>query len=309
MIFKPYSRRREEEQEKNDYLLYDHMPIEFRRSVFIILEEIYSKLSFTLYRELAHELRKYTGKNLLSNNNQPYRDIEGFFLKDNQNIENVFDTMEFSFQIIIKHIETGEYGSIRNLKKEQAKQYFIKKIEEINDFFSRYHLGYEINRENFHIIRKDTEFLHKEVIKQTITLLRNQRFEGPLNEFNQALDHYLKKEYQDAILDANKAFESTMKSILSINAINFPENINANALIQKLKENDFLMPYLENFTNNLRSMLESSIPTIRNRESGHGSGIDPKKIEKSYAQLGLHLSGSFIVFLIERHYEKNQINL
>lgn len=45
------------------------------------------------------------------------------------------------------------------------------------------------------------------------------------------------------------------------------------------------------------------LPKLRNNESAHGQGIDPKEVNQSYAELALNLAGSFIVFLINRYKE------
>jgi hypothetical protein len=93
-----------------------------------------------------------------------------------------------------------------------------------------------------------------------------------------------------------------MKAVLDKLNISYNSGDTAVPLIRKLYENDIIYSHLESFTNNLVKILEG-LPTIRNRQGSHGQGLDPKKVNKSYAEFALHLAGSFIVFLIERYEE------
>lgn len=101
-------------------------------------------------------------------------------------------------------------------------------INDINEIFRIDKIGYEIVNER--IIRKDSEFLQEQVIKNTITLLHTNDFKGPHEEFQKALDHYMKKEYKDTIQEANNSFESTMKSIITKRNITFKQDANADLL-------------------------------------------------------------------------------
>ena len=76
----------------------------------------------------------------------------------------------------------------------------------------------------------------------------------------------------------------------------------ASKLLKQLYDNKVIFSQTESFTNNLNEVLKS-LPTIRNKLGGHGQGLDPQKVHKSYAEFALHLCGSFIVFLIQRYEE------
>ena len=94
-----------------------------------------------------------------------------------------------------------------------------------------------------------------------------------------------------------------MKSILTKLKIPFTATDTAKPLLRHLYDNDIIYTHTENFTNHLVEILQG-LPTIRNKQSGHGQGLDTKEVNKSYSELALHLAGSFIVFLIERYKEK-----
>jgi hypothetical protein len=125
--------------------------------------------------------------------------------------------------------------------------------------------------------------------------LYTNEFNDPLEEFQKALDHYMRKEYKDTIQEANNSFESTMKSVLAKLSYSYDQNDVASKLIDKLCENGVIYPHTKSFF--------LGLPTIRNNQSGHGHGIDPKVINQNYAELALNLAGTFIVFLITRYQE------
>jgi len=152
------------------------------------------------------------------------------------------------------------------------------------------------------IIRIDSKYLHNEVIKKTLTLLYGNSFKAALNEFENALEKYTKKEYPEAITYANSAFESVMKMIVG------KDNLDAGQLIAEVKKLEirgtkFLPSHYENFGIEIKKLL-NCLPITRNEKGiPHGKGSKIESVDKSFAEFALHLSGSFIVFLIERYEE------
>jgi hypothetical protein len=181
----------------------------------------------------------------------------------------------------------------KNETQQEPNERLRNTIDDINDLFKLDKIGYEIVNER--IIRKDSEYLHEQVIKQTISLLHTNDFKGPLEEFQKALNHYKLKEYDDTIHKANNAFESTMKSVLTKLNINFNQDGPADQLLDYLIKNRVIYSYTK--------PLFQGLPIIRNKQGGHGQGLDPKVVNQSYAELSLNLAGSFIVFLVNRYQE------
>ena len=72
-------------------------------------------------------------------------------------------------------------------------------------------VGYQY--ENCQIIRVDSQVLHADVVKPALTLLSGKGFQGPNDEFMSAHEHFRHGRIEEAITDACKAFESTMKAI------------------------------------------------------------------------------------------------
>jgi len=45
--------------------------------------------------------------------------------------------------------------------------------------------------------------------------------------------------------------------------------------------------------------LESGIPTIRNKEGGHGQGVNISNVPEHFASYSLHLTASNLLFLMQ----------
>lgn len=175
-------------------------------------------------------------------------------------------------------------------------------INQMNEIFEHNNLGYYVI--NKVIETKESDYLHQEVICKSLTLLTSEDFKGPIEEFETAIRNYTKKEYESAIINSCKAFESTMKAILDKQHVEYEcDKVNAKDLIRILKDQKIFDAFLDCNIANIRSLLESGLPTVRNKKAGHGDGIDVDEVDRSYASLALNLAGSYIVFLIDRYYE------
>src|SRR5262249_9574730 len=118
----------------------------------------------------------------------------------------------------------------------------------------------------------------------------------------QAHAHYRKGEDKDAISWALKALESTLKAICSARNWTFdPQKDTASKLLEIIFANNLVPAYLQNQFTALRSVMESGVPTVRNKTSGHGQGATPCGVPDHLTRYVLHLAASNIVFLIESH--------
>jgi hypothetical protein len=93
-----------------------------------------------------------------------------------------------------------------------------------------------------------------------------------------------------------------MKAICT--ARNWPYDPNKDAakqLIDIVFNNGLIPPYLQAQFAALRSVLESGVPTVRNKTSGHGQGPVPTAVPDWLAAYVLHLTASNIVLLMEAH--------
>jgi len=198
-------------------------------------------------------------------------------------------------------------------KKEEEE--FKDFIEKINEIFRVDKIGYQIvpvslPKLPYIIVPFSSEYLYIETIRYPMSLMHDANFRGPLDEFERALDDYRYEKYEDTIHKANKAYESTLKTILKLKEIEHDPNKDNKIpkLVEKIrKESNIITKELQSTFDSFWSVLQNGAPTIRNMEGvAHGQGIDVKKMEKSYADFVLRLTGTYIVFLIERYTETNE---
>ncbi|MBP2045290.1 abortive infection family protein [Methanobacterium aggregans] len=223
-----------------------------------------------------------------------------FNCKDNE----FLTSLEILMAIKFKAVRRFQYESY-NLKTQ-----LDKFIEIINKIFRIDEVPYEIlefSNEDlpYMIMPLDSHYLHEESIKKPLSLLSDLNFEGALDEFEHALDEYRKDHYKNSIRDAQKSYESTLKSILTKKGINYDEKDKIPSLVKKVQNNAGLLDKTTQAAfESLWSIFIHGTSKIRNQEGvGHGQGLNIKNINKSYARFVLNLVGSYIVFLIERYDE------
>jgi hypothetical protein len=206
------------------------------------------------------------------------------------------DIIEFSFRVIDRWVRKFNPGEIQlaNIKQDPDDA-----IKELNHRFQEHSIGYQYV--DGYLVRVDSQFVHAEVVKPALSLLNDAGFRGPAEEFMRSFDHYRKRNYKEAVSEALKAFESTMKAICSARKWNYPTNATARPLIDILMKNGLVPVDLETHFGGLRAAMESGLPTISNRTSRHGQGPEPVAIPPHFAAYALHMAASNIVFLVEAH--------
>lgn len=218
-----------------------------------------------------------------------------FFLQAGK-CEECLDVVELGFRQI--HDMAAAYlrqGKPWDLERKHCEN----TIAELNYRLREHGVGYQF--ENGRIIRVDSQFIHSEVVKPALSLLYDIGFAGASEEFLQAHEHYRAKRYPEAIAGALKAFESTMKGICDLREWDYPEGTTAKGLITVIFSQELIPSSLESQFSGLRTVLESGLPTIRNKQGGHGQGKDPVPIPSHLAAYALHLAASNIVMLLEAH--------
>ena len=175
-------------------------------------------------------------------------------------------------------------------------------IEELNYRFQQNGIGYQYRARQ--IISVDSLYLHSEAVEPAIALMHDTGFQGPLQEFLTAHQHYRAKSNTEAIANAQYAFESTMKAICDERGWSYnAAKGTAQNLLNVLFKNGLIAPEMQSHFTALRSTLESGLPTVRNQpgQGGHGQGSDVVEVPDHLAAYCLHLAATNIVFLIEAH--------
>lgn len=177
-------------------------------------------------------------------------------------------------------------------------------IIELNYRFKQHNLGYEFV--NGEIIRIDNTFIHKEIIKPALKLLYDEKFIGAEEEFRKAFESKRNGDNKNAILEAGKAFESTMKIICDKRgyAYNTTKDT-AKTLIQILEKNNFFPTYMSGHLRGVITTLETGLPVVRNKNSGHGQGNNIISISDEIAEYALNLAASNIVLLVKLYCDED----
>lgn len=205
-------------------------------------------------------------------------------------IEIQLDIVELSCRCIDKFTRNYEY-----LRKQNAKEQADNAINELNARFKEHGIGFQfINGE---VLRVDSELIHSVAVKPALRLLNEQKYLGAQQEFLSAYEHYRHGRHKEALNDCLKSFESTMKAICEKHKWAYQPNATSKALIKVCFDHDLIPAFWQQQLGSLRSMLESSIPTGRNKLSGHGQGTTPTVIPDYLVAYMLHMTASTLVFL------------
>jgi hypothetical protein len=310
-VFEIHSaRKRRAEQGEPEVYQYDHVPGPLRMQVRHILDGALGRWD--------HDAPSYFGNRPPQNNGflqklhnlllrekglpylfkdriDPKSDILEAVVKAFPDVDDWLDVVELCFRFILVMRDLSE-GWRKELGVTQDVDDAIK---ELNTRFRQAGFGYQF--EAGQIIRVDSQFLHAEVVKPALSLLADPRFAGAQEEFLSAHAHYRAGEYEDAILDANRAFESTMKAVCDIRGEGweYSKGARASDLVKIIRRNGLLPDYLDQSFDQLIATLQSGLPRVRNEVGGHGQGATPRETPSYVAGYALHLAAANIVLLVE----------
>jgi hypothetical protein len=242
------------------------------------------------YRLIVKTLRREYGVFKLSEyyGNEDFRkELQDFFLAEEE-LAKTIDVIEISIKLI--DIVCREWSTDFNKIAD-------KTIEEVNERFREHGLGYSYV--DSLMVRKDSEITHREIVKPALLLLSNKKYAGARQEFMSAFEHFRAGKNKEALNDCLKAFESTMRIICDCRKWEYSKNPTAKTLINCLIDNGLIPSFWQNQMTALRTILGASVPTGRNKLSGHGQGADPIVVQDPVVQYMINMTASCIVFLAE----------
>jgi hypothetical protein len=335
-LFSKRKRKRERAGQPAIYQ-YDEIPEEFRNQVRRIWKKaigtdpggIGGRATARVWEEIHDSVSPELGWLALGTEGNPMDSCFQVLLKGNT--EQVLDIVEASFQCIEHHFggykgrpedmeeDTGLSGSASpdvgvvrgmGITEEDMRRPLSPDmaIEELNQHFLENDLGYQYR--NGRIIRIDSEYTHSEIVLPALQLLNEPEFKPALDEFLKGHEDYRRGRYEDAINEALKAFESTMKIICENRGWKVVSkkrkkltvsDASASDLIQTCFEHGLIPVALQRHFTNLRRTLESGLPTVRNEFSAHGDGVETVEVPDYLAQYALNLAASNIVLLINAY--------
>lgn len=298
-MYRLYSERNKQPTDDIDIYVYDNLPTSFRNQVYFIIEDVINKYNeYLKYHDVniwqtTHDLFcREKGIKEMSSESRYYTDkIEKYI--DKALDADLLDFIDFAFHYlcyVAQKIHSQDPYS-------NANKTILIAIEELNDRFQQHRLGYEFV--DGALIRIDNKFIHHEYVKPALNLLHTKGFEGAEDEFTKAFDALRNHDNKSTIINAEKAFESTMKTICAKRGFSFDSETDAaKKLINILKDNGYFPAYMEDHFNAVIKTLENGAPTIRNKTSGHGQGAEVVDIPVCYAEYVIGLVAINIVFLV-----------
>ena len=291
-IFDTFAKRKRKAEQGDKPVVYrqDKLPEQFR------IQVVHIWLTTIGYREqpwseihniMCRELGVFYLRDSLQT---PIEDCK-LFLLASQNVDDVLSLIELSFR-------ANESLPIYRFSVQTPQD----AAEELNHRFREHGIGYQFTGGK--IISVESLYLHTETVEPAVSLLHVAGFDGPLQEFMLAHEHYRKGNYKDAIVGAENAFESSMKTICDRRSWDYSSKpATAKNLIDVLLDHKLIPSEMQSHFTALRSTLESGLPTVRNQagQGGHGQGADVVEVPDHLASYCLHLAATNIVFLIEAH--------
>lgn len=218
------------------------------------------------------------------------------FVLSEKNAEKVLDAIELAGRIIDIHSRKWEYRH-----RQDAGEEADAALTELNARFQQHGFGYRFDAGN--IIRIDSEVVHAEVVKPALALLHDAKYKGAEAEFHKAFEHHRHGRTKEALTDCLKSLESTMKAIAAHRKWKHEPHATAKPLLDLMFEKQLIPQLWSQHFSGLRGMLESGVPTARNRLGGHGQGPEIVTVPSHFVAFALHQTAAAIVFLAKAEAE------
>jgi hypothetical protein len=289
-------RQRRELGELPDVYRYDSVPNKLRVQIAHILRDAFGKDGYynneagqgfgAIEKILARELGLFS----LGRNESEKNVID--FIVNADNVEHVLDAVEVAFRVLEWTHMSGNHSSAFSpvITAKAA-------IAELNGRFQEEGIGYQY--ESGTLVRIDSQYAHAEITKPALSVLTDPIFAGAQKEFLNAHTHYRAGRNEEAIAEALKAFESTMKTICTKRGWAYNPSDTARHLIDVCIRAGLIPPAQQSEFTGLRTVLEGGVPTVRNKQAGHGAGVTPRSVPGYVAAFALHLTAANILFLAE----------
>jgi hypothetical protein len=142
------------------------------------------------------------------------------------------------------------------------------------------------------------------VVKPALAFLSRPGFEKVNEDFMAAHRHYRSGEARDAIVAANRAFESTMKAVLTLRGWEFPDGARASDLVKILRTKGLFPEHLDEGLNTYIAMIKTGLPGLRNNAGGHGEAPGSPAVPDYLASYAIHLTAANILLVVNAHNAK-----
>lgn len=296
MLWDLFSKRRKKERgEYPDVYQYEEIPNHFRVQVVHMLQEAFARRGKDFSYEATEAIkginkalcREYGVFRLAGNYDEGFQELANFIIQT-ENYEQVLDVIEITFRFIDRSIRRNSYYFNQQVNVDSL-------INELNQRFKESGVGYQY--ESGELIRIDSQFLHSEAVKPVLSLLKEKAYQSVNEEFLKAHEHYRHAKYEESTTECLKALESLLKIICTKRGWPYDQKDTAKKLISIVLSNGLLPNFMQNQLNILQTLLESGVPTVRNKLAGHGQGPQVRAMPSYIASYVLHLTATTILLL------------
>ncbi|MCY3992571.1 MAG: hypothetical protein OXF50_15205 [Caldilineaceae bacterium] len=253
-----------------------------------------------IHEDIHERLSDEYGLFRLDNSSRDAAEAVRNFLLRTPDTDRAVDVIEIAFNHIEHYIDSSVPQSNSHAHTER-KISPDDAIDKLNRRFHEHGVGFQY--ESGQIIRVDSQFIHPEVVRSALNILSDPMYEGANQEFLKAHEHYRNGQTKECLTYCLNAFESCMKIICKKRGWSFAEGDTAKRLITIVFKNRLIPCYMQTHFSSLRNTLESGVPTLRNKLSGHGQGPEEIEVPDSIAAYALHLTASNILLLARRDRE------
>lgn len=293
-----FSRRKRNATKPSEVYVYDEMPQKLRVQIAHILNEAipddYNRNGRNLFESICRILRKEFGVFILAKKStvDPREEFVNWLLSE-EDIEKIIDGIEVSFRLIDKYVRENQYH-FRDSESTPDEA-----IAELNARLLEAGVGYQYA--DGMILRADSQLMHAEVVVPVLQLLSDPRFSAVDEEFREAHAHFREGDHETCLVDCSKAFESCLKVIGTERGWPIQPTDSASKLLGAAFSTGFIPGYLQAEFTALKSLLESGVPTLRNKQGGHGAGTSPRVVPQELAAFQLHQTAAVLLFLVSHH--------
>lgn len=124
------------------------------------------------------------------------------------------------------------------------------------------------------------------------------KFQSAYTELTDAIEYFAKGDYQSAINNAGKSYESILKVILGL------DDGNAKQLTEQYRDTLLTVPATMS-NGGFQSQVMMALPFIRNNTGAvHGAGDKRVVISKPFAKLAINLAAALDTYLVEEYAER-----
>jgi hypothetical protein len=155
-----------------------------------------------IYAVAVDLLRKELGVPYLATSYRGSRDEFDEWFLGHSTTDELLDSIEIIARIIAFHA--------KNLSKMSISNDFAS---EMNARMAEAGFGYQI--EQGQIVEISSQFIHSEIVVESLKLISHSKFSSVDTEFRQAHSEFRAGSYEDCIHDCGNALESTLKIILT----------------------------------------------------------------------------------------------